>query len=710
MAGLNGETRPLLHHPRAHHSGRRRAAESWAPIVFGVCVMALVATTWVGTHRSINGLGESRAEASYIRLPGGAAPGGDAAAAAPAAAHRPSLAPLPGGGDGDGAGEAAGALAADEGALSAAAAAAALPDGDIELDAARVAAVVQRAKAAGAAGGGEGGDAAGAATQNEELFKAGGGGYLLGPIDGAEGAACPAGVASRLGAPQTALVVLAGSGSAGRLQRTMSELLATMRAAGEEVAGLFHIYIGVDGADPAVKKMAVHFAVQTMGVVRVLHHGKNATAAAAAAEAGLDEKCSNDPARPGHAVFLLRIFLECLGYPHLLVLGDSARLAPDALPYFAGAPWLLASDPSLWCLAGGSALGAAAAAADPALLLRTDGVAGPAEGLLMARAAGLGVLEHWRAAVKRGGKPPALADGAAGWQRFLLSAGLRRGRQCVVPELPRVRTAAAGDGADPAPSAPPPDDAAARGPPTPFELAAADAAGGSAAGAAAAPQPQPRAVDWLEADLSWLLEPHYSSVVLRKLVSARLDGASAARIVGPGRRPRRLRYGSLSDYGEVMAALGLPSDAASPPEPYCFPVPAAPLPPGESVAGGVAMREHCQDFLPPLSYRGVVPVYNSRGARMFVHPAAYDTALGGPADDGAAVGAAPDDDANLLASGAYDDGGSDDLGAAAAVEGAAAAAAPAADGQQQQQQQQQQPPPPQQQQQQPEPQPQPQQP
>ena len=40
MAGLNGEARPLLHHPRAHHhSGRRRATESWAPIVFGVCVV-----------------------------------------------------------------------------------------------------------------------------------------------------------------------------------------------------------------------------------------------------------------------------------------------------------------------------------------------------------------------------------------------------------------------------------------------------------------------------------------------------------------------------------------------------------------------------------------------------------------------------------------------------------------------------------------------
>jgi hypothetical protein len=81
--------------------------------------------------------------------------------------------------------------------------------------------------------------------KTQELFKSGGGGYLLGPIDGGEGAACPTGVASRLGAPQTALVVLAGSGSAGRLQKTMSELLGTMRTAGEEVAGLFHIYVGV---------------------------------------------------------------------------------------------------------------------------------------------------------------------------------------------------------------------------------------------------------------------------------------------------------------------------------------------------------------------------------------------------------------------------------------------------------------------------------
>lgn len=276
-----------------------------------------------------------------------------------------------------------------------------------------------------------------------------------------------------------------------------------------------------DGADPAVKEMAVHFAVQTMGVVRVVHHGKNATAAAAAAAAGLDEKCSNDPARPGHQVFLLRLFFECLGYPHLLVLGDSARLAPDALPYFAGASWLLASDPSLWCLAGGSAIGAAAAAADPALLLRSDGVPSSAEGLLMARIAGLGVLEHWRAAIQRDGKPPALADSGPGWQRFLLAAALRRGRQCVVPELPRIRTAQASRPVAGSSSASPsPEDGAARGPPTPFELAARDAAG-SSADAAAAPAAPPRALDWLEADLSWLLEPHYSSIVLQVRLSAR---------------------------------------------------------------------------------------------------------------------------------------------------------------------------------------------
>jgi len=80
---------------------------------------------------------------------------------------------------------------------------------------------------------------------HQHLYAQGAGGIWIGPIDGAEAAACPTGVSPQAGGQQTALVVMAGAGSAGRLQATLQELLGVLGRAGEEVRGLFHLYVGV---------------------------------------------------------------------------------------------------------------------------------------------------------------------------------------------------------------------------------------------------------------------------------------------------------------------------------------------------------------------------------------------------------------------------------------------------------------------------------
>jgi len=282
----------------------------------------------------------------------------------------------------------------------------------------------------------------------------------------------------------------------------------------------------------------MHYTLETMGAVRLVHHGKNATAAAVDTSS---EKCSNDPGRPGHQLFLLRLFLECLHYPSLLVVQDNARLAPDALAYFAGVQWLLSSDPTLWCLSGGSSIGAAAAAADPSLLLRTDAAPGSAGsmGWLVSRDVGLQVLAHWRAvtAASKDSKPPQVADSSAGWSRFLWSKALRRGRQCVVPELPRLRSAAAAvetasssnsshsgktkSSSKRKGSSSGSDDSSYLVPPTPFELAAAAS---KAAASQVVGSKQFGGVDWMHADVSWLMEPHYSAVILEVRVVWCLGG------------------------------------------------------------------------------------------------------------------------------------------------------------------------------------------
>jgi hypothetical protein len=78
------------------------------------------------------------------------------------------------------------------------------------------------------------------------LYGSNAGSILFGPISGAESAACPAG-APDLRGTQAAAVVVAGAGSAARLERTMQGLLRRWGHTGEDVRGLFHIYVAVVG-------------------------------------------------------------------------------------------------------------------------------------------------------------------------------------------------------------------------------------------------------------------------------------------------------------------------------------------------------------------------------------------------------------------------------------------------------------------------------
>lgn len=369
-----------------------------------------------------------------------------------------------------------------------------------------------------------------------------------------------------------------------------------------------------DGVDPAVKRAAVHYATATGGGVRLLLHGRNASAPLMP-----DERCSNDAGRPGHVLFALRTMLDCLHYPSLLVLRAGAALAPDALGLFAAAQWLPGSDATLWCVSGGPAAGTEPpSAADPRLLLRSD-VAPDAEGgWMLGRAVGVELLQAWR----RGGYSASLdgddggADGnkrvddsAAGWRRWLSRSTVRRGRQCVVPELPRIATPVDGGSGG---------DAAFPAPPTPFALAARN--GSRPKGA------RPFAgIDWSHADISHLLEPAFQNLMLQvccseigcglratdsralalltdaidvlagapkpaialccfrlqKLRNTLQANGTAASGVPAGRKARRVRYGTLAEYRTAVIALGSPFAVDMSPDRYCF------TPPGVA-------KQHCQ--------------------------------------------------------------------------------------------------------------------
>lgn len=225
-------------------------------------------------------------------------------------------------------------------------------------------------------------------------------------------------------------------------------------------------------------------------------------------------------------LFVLRIMLGCLRYPSLLVLRAGAALAPDALGMFAAASWLPGSDASLWCVAGGPVAGTGQlSAADAQLLLRTDSTPGPEGGWMVSRAVGVELLEAWR----RGGFVASLDgdeeagsstnrtrgvskyvdDSAAGWRRWLGRRDVRRGRQCAVPELPRVATPDVDGGSG---------GGALVAAPTPFDLAARnDSRVGKDHADAGGPL---TGVDWSHTDFSHVLEPAFGQLVLQVRVLA----------------------------------------------------------------------------------------------------------------------------------------------------------------------------------------------
>lgn len=189
----------------------------------------------------------------------------------------------------------------------------------------------------------------------------------------------------------------------------------------------------------------MHYTLETTGTVKIIHHAPKSSSPAAAEQQqlcanGPSPNCTSDPGRPSHQLFLLRLFLECFNYPSLLLLGDGVRLAPDALSYFAGVQWLLTSDPSLWCLSGGSNVSASLARGrgSSSVLLRSDQVGDYGSGWLVTKGVGRQLLAQWREAVKSGGSLAVTGDSSAGWWRYLRSRAVRRNRQCIFPEMPRV--------------------------------------------------------------------------------------------------------------------------------------------------------------------------------------------------------------------------------------------------------------------------------
>ncbi|CAE8587960.1 unnamed protein product, partial [Polarella glacialis] len=124
-----------------------------------------------------------------------------------------------------------------------------------------------------------------------------------------------------------------------------------------------------------------------------------------------------------HLRFALDIALRdhFKGAPSILVLDDTVELGPDALWYFAQLEPTLLSDPSLWCVTAWNDVGLAPYVADPTALMRTDWFSGVA----------------WMLPAKLFLDEMAPSWPFEAWREHFRSHAIRKGRQCVFPEVSR---------------------------------------------------------------------------------------------------------------------------------------------------------------------------------------------------------------------------------------------------------------------------------
>ncbi|WIA08825.1 hypothetical protein OEZ85_008247 [Tetradesmus obliquus] len=515
----------------------------------------------------------------------------------------------------------------------AAAAAAAVPEEgrDIELSAHRVAQVVGGAKVKQqlqqqlAQQGLAVLDPAAAMPSAEafaSLYGHGGGTVVFEPHD--DLASCPEGSAFPHTA-QAAVVLLAGS-SAAALRRSLNGMMLLYSRAGPDVRSAFHLYVGLDSEDAELRQIAESFAVDSMGAVKL----------------------------------------------------DDMKLAPDFFEFYAATQWLLASDPSLYCLSAWNPIGYKQQRVSPRRIVRSD--FSPGRGWMLSRQMGLQLLAAWP------------QGEGVDWQQHVRSSAVRAGRQCLVPEMPRMVPAGPADASeaghihDPAASGKqlvsehhlglPSHEgllttaAASKGMPLALATAAAAAAAAAApgeegivdleaytdyggasssssdlldAGGTAEQQQQTtaqggdavlqqmnaedgahaagsealRAAGWMASDLSGLLGGSYRAYMEAAVLSAQLCDVTAATALKDTTSSCRVLYNSAAYLSTIAHRLAIPVEVQHGGQ-YCYPLPAA---------AGATPRQHCQSYMPEMAYSGIISSYNRHGARVYLVGSEYHEAL-----------------------------------------------------------------------------------
>ena len=182
----------------------------------------------------------------------------------------------------------------------------------------------------------------------------------------------------------------------------------------------YALYVSQDGPNEAVEAVVAQFAVVLRKKMRKFARWEHSRAGTGAAHEHIAR----------HYRFALESTFsavasdidESVRHSHAIVLEDDMQFAPDFLRYFERTRSLLDNDPTLWCISSWSDLGVAGFAADPRRLYRTSYF--PGLGWMMRRELWYELRERWP---------------TAHWDHFMRTSDVHRGRDCVVPEVPRNR-------------------------------------------------------------------------------------------------------------------------------------------------------------------------------------------------------------------------------------------------------------------------------
>ncbi|CAK9077112.1 unnamed protein product [Durusdinium trenchii] len=108
-----------------------------------------------------------------------------------------------------------------------------------------------------------------------------------------------------------------------------------------------------------------------------------------------------------------------------IFLEEDLVVAPDFLALFRSTAWVLAEDPSVWCVSAWNDGGFAFAVSDQCRLFRTTYF--PGLGFLLQRKVWIRLREEWPSA-------PTM-----GWDYWMRTAFRRADKECIIPEVPRSR-------------------------------------------------------------------------------------------------------------------------------------------------------------------------------------------------------------------------------------------------------------------------------